>query len=188
MIIKKLNFYGLSVSSFTKKELTEFIHHTVVNSKSKIFYGYSLWTIFMIRKYRELLIVGNDADLIVADGKWFFWLINAYRYNIPYEISIPQLVLHLLKVSNDNNYSLSLWGATESVNAGARNNIRVKYPKIRLRECFSGFFNEDKKEEIIRSFMDDQPDILLIGIYSPLKEQLATQAKHHMIAKHLICK
>ncbi|MBN2214928.1 MAG: WecB/TagA/CpsF family glycosyltransferase [Bacteroidales bacterium] len=170
----RYDFYGLSVDSFTKDELRKKLLLSIKKKKSLVLYGHALWSIPMMKKYPEIYIYGNKADILVTDGHPFYLLCKKIK-NIPLkdEISIPQSIYILLELANENGYKVFLLGADKETNLIAQKNIKNKY--LNIVECngIDGYFSEKDYDRIINKINVFSPDILLIGISSPKKEILS---------------
>jgi N-acetylglucosaminyldiphosphoundecaprenol N-acetyl-beta-D-mannosaminyltransferase len=186
MNITKEFFFGIPISGFTLADLKLFITSLKQNSVPKILYGFSLHSIYSISKVPEIIKLGNQADLIVIDGRPFYWLLKMFKVPVKSNISIPESVLYTLKLANDNKYSVLLFGSTFEVNTIACENIKREYPGIHVLNGMSGYFNQNEVEEKIKIINTQNPDIVLIGISSPQKERIAFNFKNNFNAKLII--
>lgn len=186
MNITKEFFFGIPISAFTPDNLKLFITNLKQNSAPKILYGFSLHSIYSISKIPEIVKLGSKADLIVIDGRPFYWLLKMFNVPVKSNISIPESVLYTLKVANDNKYSVLIFGSTIEVNEIACENIKKKYPNIKVLNGISGYFKEHEVEERIKMNNAQNPDIILIGISSPIKEKIAFTFRSKFNAKLII--
>jgi len=185
-VIKRQNFIGLSVSSFTQQELLSYIPQSVNNRGCNVFYGYSLWTIVNLQSIPQVVQYGEQADLLVADGRPFFLLARLHGLPLKYEISIPNLVLLCLDLAQKKGWSVFLFGAEEYVNQQAQVNLRKKYPNLKAIGGQNGFYQHTQLKDIRNEIAEFDPDILLIGLPSPIKEQLAVDWKSEHIGRIII--
>ena len=183
---EKINFYGLNVSRFGRNEISNYIDKVIETSDSRIIYGHSLWTIPTMNSHPEIICYGNKSDVLLTDGRWFYYLLILYGYKIPLNLSIPEMTLFLLNKADQKNYSLTLWGATKDINQKAKLNIQMKYPGISRIEGFDGYFNDEIEIEIFEKIKKFRPDILFIGMSSPKKEILASKARDNKCAKVIV--
>jgi N-acetylglucosaminyldiphosphoundecaprenol N-acetyl-beta-D-mannosaminyltransferase len=187
MAIRKESFFDIPVSIFTIDELGSFIKESV-NSKSKnTLYGFSLHSIYNINKLPEIVSLGKQADLIVTDGRPFYWLLKLFRIPVRCNISIPESVMLTLRIADQEKYKVLLFGSEETLNRDAGLKINKQYPGIILLEGIPGYFDFDKDIEAILDRINLlNPDILLIGISSPIKERLAFKFKERLNARFII--
>jgi N-acetylglucosaminyldiphosphoundecaprenol N-acetyl-beta-D-mannosaminyltransferase len=187
MITRKESFFGIPVSIFTLSELRGFILLSIEESSGNILYGFSLHSIYNISRIPEIVKLGKDADLIVSDGRPFFWLLKLFKIPVKCNMSIPESVMLTLKIANEKKSSLLLFGSEKLLNEKACSNIKEIYPDIKVLEGIPGYFNFDTDfEKILNKIYSLNPDILLIGISSPLKESLAFNYKSRLNARLII--
>lgn len=186
MNIHKIFFFGIPVSAFTLAELKLFISSLRQNPETKILYGFSLHSIYSISKVPDIIKLGSKANLIVIDGRPFYWLLKMFNVPVKSNISIPESVLYTLKLANENKYSVLIFGSTIEVNLIACENIKREYPNIKVLKGMSGYFNQNELEEKIEIINSQNPDIVLIGISSPIKERIAFNFKNKFNAKLII--
>lgn len=86
------------------------------------------------------------------------------------KVNLPEVAL---KLANSEGLKLFVLGATEESNVQAVETIRERYPRIEICGRCNGYFNGFKEvEDLVRRAM---PDIVLIGMGSPLQEMLAAR-------------
>lgn len=174
IIFKKHSFLGLSISVFDKEELVSYIIETVKSNRKSIMYGHALWTFPMLKKYPEIFYFGEKSDVLVTDGRPFYIMAKMHGIPLKYDISIPNLVLLSLELANSNNWSVFLLGATDEINKVAQQKISKGYKNISLVAGRDGYFDQEKDaKQIIKQINQCRPSILLIGIPSPTKEEIA---------------
>ena len=174
--MQKLDFFGLKITSFTNEELIKYAVDSVNYNNSRIFYGYSLTIIPLFRKYRNLYWDANNSDIIVCDGAVFYRLVKTCGLMLKSNLSIPEMTRLFIKLANDNGYSIYLLGAKGKVNQLARENIINEYSNISVNGR-DGYFNVNEQEKIISEIKKERPNIILIGITTPYKEQLAIKMR-----------
>lgn len=169
-------FFGIPVSSFERHELRDYIINAIEECKKCTIYGFSLYSIYSLQKAPEIILLGQNADVIVPDGRPFYWLLKNFKISVKDNISIPETVLLTLEVADEKNYSVMLLGATAKVNKAAERRLKFQYPNINVLHGHHGYFNfENELRCILKYVHSKKPDILLIGISSPQKEQLTFQ-------------
>lgn len=170
-MIKKLDFYGIPVSSFESTELFNLIDSIILEKKRQlVIYGFSLGTISRIKYEPQIFLASKDNDIFLTDGRNFYYLLKLFGFEIKCKLSIPEFVYLLLSHAEKNKYKLMLLGATDQVNHKATENIKKNYPRLQVCDGADGYFSEDQEPELVERVKDSAPDILLVGISSPKKE------------------
>jgi N-acetylglucosaminyldiphosphoundecaprenol N-acetyl-beta-D-mannosaminyltransferase len=184
--IEYIDFFGLKLSIFNIPELLEYIKGIIEEGNKAVCYGYSFGTMPYFKKYPEIAIYANQFEVSVVDGRGLYLLAKLLRAPVKSDLSIPSLVDYLLKIADENKYSLMLLGAQDQINKKASENLKLKFPNARILPGMHGYFNENEETEIIKKINLLKPDILLIGISSPKKERLAFQYKDQLDASIII--
>jgi N-acetylglucosaminyldiphosphoundecaprenol N-acetyl-beta-D-mannosaminyltransferase len=169
--LENFDFFGLPVTALTYESLKIWVLDSIIAKNKRSVYGYSLYSIYAIRKMPEIFMLGRNADIFLTDGRPFFWLCKLFKVPVIDGISIPQFVIEVLKIADENHFSVMLLGATERVNIQAVKNTALEYPNIVNIVGRDGYFNDDNVDKIIENINTVCPDILLVGMSSPKKEK-----------------
>lgn len=169
--IEKFSFFGLPVSDISDISLYDFFKDAITSAKGKIIYGYSLYSIYALRKIPEIYSLGCKSDLFLTDGRPFYWLCKLIGIPVSPGISIPECVMSVLDFADSNQLSVIMVGGTEEINIKAQNNLRNKYKGLQMINGFHGYFNNIEEKKIIEYINSSKPDLLLVGMSSPKKER-----------------
>lgn len=184
--MKNLSFFGLNVSNFSLKELDDFIISSFKSNKTLIYYGYSIGLFPKLKKNPNLIEICNSFNLMVTDGRMFYLFVKALGYKIKYDISIPNLTIKTLELANEFSKSVLLFGSTSKINSLATTNLSKTYPKITFFEGIDGYQDLKNEKLLIKKINSRSPDILLIGMHSPFKEEFSFKNKNHLNCKIII--
>jgi N-acetylglucosaminyldiphosphoundecaprenol N-acetyl-beta-D-mannosaminyltransferase len=177
---------GLRIHSFSLEELMTLLETTLASNEPLIVYGFSANIYSRIRNIPEFIHFFNKMDIIIPDGQGIPILARLFNVNIKERVGIVNLSNHLLELANKKNYKVFLLGATEEINRNACNNIRKKYPGIKSCSGRNGYYNDEDEKSIVNEIKEFNPDILFIGISSPVKERFALKYKACLNAKLII--
>ncbi len=170
-------YLGLKFSIFKDEDLFREIGSTIRSNRKKIIFGYSLSILPKFREYPEMYTYSDQFDIFLSDGRGIYNLFRKLGFELDSNISIPRFVLELLKYADKNQHSVLLLGATKEQNKLAVDNIQKQYPGIPSCTGIDGYFSKDDHDDIIAKINEQKPDILLIGISSPIKETIAINWK-----------
>ncbi|HEX9503365.1 MAG TPA: WecB/TagA/CpsF family glycosyltransferase [Patescibacteria group bacterium] len=189
--MSKINIAGVLVDDLTKQQVLEEIHKNIQLYKSVyVVTPYSEQIVFASedKKYNDVL---NNAALSLPDGIGILWaakylsLPGVYwpfvktlfaiilnpkyiRSIIPEQVTGRHLVYDVIKLANDNNYSLALVGGENNVAAQTAYELKKTYPNVKVNLALSG---RPFDAQIVREIADSNSDILLIA-YSPPKQEM----------------
>jgi N-acetylglucosaminyldiphosphoundecaprenol N-acetyl-beta-D-mannosaminyltransferase len=184
--IEKGYFYDIPVSLTSVPILSNVVIEAVRNNEKVIIYGFSLHSIYSLGKNPEIILLGKEADIILTDGRPFYWLCRFHGLKIPDAVSIPESVSLALRIANENKFSLMLLGATREVNNKASARLKERYKSLNLLPGIDGYFEEDSSDRIIKDINRHSPDVLLVGISSPKKERFVFYNRDKINARVII--
>lgn len=162
----------IKLSIFKNNDLLEIINSKIENRIRTIVYGNSFGLIGYMKKFHSIYEVNLTSDILVFDGRLFFYFCKFIGKNVSSNISLPELVFLLLNYASKKHKRVFLLGSTTLLNKKAVDNVTLKYEGISQIDGINGYFNEKDEEKIIKKINSFQPDILFIGISSPQKEEL----------------
>lgn len=184
--IKCINFFGLKLSVFEDYEIRDFIINAIEQRQKKILFGYSLGSFPYFKDHPEMAIYSNQFDVSVADGRGLYLLAKTLGFPLKSDLSIPIMTKMALELAQQKKYSVLLLGAKEEINQAAAENLRLKYPDAKIMVGRNGYFDQKDEPGIVNFINSQNPDIILIGISSPLKERFAIDWKSELNAKIII--
>lgn len=182
-----LDFYGLKLTGVNRVELFENICNAIERDKKKIIYGYSLGAIRLMRKLPVMYRFGNYiADINLVDGRGLYLLCKLMGFPLEDDISIPEFSRELLDIANHKSYSILLFGASEKSNLNATRNVKSLYGNIKVFDGINGYFNIAQEKQIVDKINYYKPDILYIGISTPIKEEFVIRWKDQLDVKIIV--
>jgi len=176
--IENISLYGIKVSIFEKDQLIRYFEETLSAKKQIICYGLSLGMFSKFKKEPEIYLYSDKFDIMVTDGKPFYWFGKFLGFPLKSFLSIPEMTLLTLDIANKYNYKVLMVGGTPENNKKAIINLRNKYGNMQVLDGIDGFFKQEDEENIISRIQQLNPDILLIGMPSPKKEIFAYTCKN----------
>jgi len=177
-IINYVDFWGLKLSVFNNPRVLQYIKDIIQKRNKIICFGYSLGTFPYLKKHPEIAVYGNTFDIMLSDGRGLFLLSKMLGYKLKSDISIPNFSLELLKLANDEKYSVLIIGSSPENNLNATLNARKLFPNAILFDGISGgSFSISDNQKTIAYINGLKPNILLIGVSSPKKEKFAYEWK-----------
>lgn len=173
--LKNYDFLGLKISIFDKPQLINYIKEVIASNKKKTCFGYSLGYISLFKQIPGLYEKCNNYDLMVTDGRFFYWFAKLFGAPIKLDISIPFLSELIMELANENKYSIMIIGSTEDTNQKATDFTRKKYPNAIVYDGDScGSFSMEDQLAALKKINTCKPNILFIGASTPKKEDFAT--------------
>ena len=168
--MNNLNVFGLKVTDFNIPELKSYLVETIKEQKKIIIFGYGLGLISQFKKHPEIYLYGNTFDIMLTDGRLYFLFLKLLGYRLQSDLSIPQLIRMILKIADNNSFSIMLIGAKKEVNLRANENLKKEFTNLIVHPGLDGYFDDTDENNVINHIKKYQPNILLVGMTSPKKE------------------
>lgn len=135
--------------------------------------------IMFAQKNKEFFEIINSSDLNIVDGVGVKIALNLKGIKLN-QIRGVDFSRQLIKLANDNNYRVAFLGAKEEVVQKAKENFLSVYPNLNFVYIRNGYFDFNKREEIIEELKNVNPQILLVGLGSPNQEIIIKELKNHL--------
>ena len=111
-----------------------------------------------------------SSNLILADGIAVVWASWLFGQALPERVTGIDLMMSMLERSNINRYSVYCLGATEEISQKIEDRIRHLFPNVTFAGRHHGYFSEAEESELADRISATKPDILLVAMTSPRKE------------------
>ncbi len=123
------------------------------------------------RRDRELADVIRRADLIGADGMAVVWASRLLGDPLCGRFNGTDLMEALFDLAARRGYRVFLLGAKPHVIENAVARLRQLYPTLQIAGYRHGYFSSEEDErQAVRMINEARPDILMLGMSTPLKE------------------
>ena len=123
-------------------------------------------------KYKEIL---NKASLVIPDGIGIIKGANILGTPLKERVAGYDLICNLLEKHKDGDKTFYFWGSKPEIAEIAKKKLEEKYPNIKIIGVDNGYFDDEKKKEIINRLSELKPDILLVGTGFPRQEKLINE-------------
>lgn len=117
-------------------------------------------------------ILNNKTSLVIPDGIGIIKGAKILGTPLKERVAGYDLICNLLEKYKDGGKTFYFWGSKPGVAEIAKTKLEEKYPNIKILGADDGYFDDAKKEEIIKKLEALKPDVLLVGIGFPRQEKL----------------
>ena len=135
---------------------------------------------FIITVNPETLMMSeSDSELkTILDGNYSFVpdgiaVVKAARkigINVTERITGIDIAEYLLKLANENKYSIYLFGAKEEVIESLVEKIKKEYPNINILGYSNGYVKD--KDKVMKNIIKKSPDICMVALGIPNQEKI----------------
>jgi N-acetylglucosaminyldiphosphoundecaprenol N-acetyl-beta-D-mannosaminyltransferase len=129
--------------------------------------------IAQVRQDGDMARIMGKADYVLADGQPMLPMGRLLGVKLPERIDGIGLMGKLLKLADDRRYSVYLLGAKQEVLDTCVAKIRQQYPNLRIAGSRNGYFSEKDTPGVVAQIREAKPDLLFLGMGSPMKERFA---------------
>ncbi|MHB9030922.1 MAG: WecB/TagA/CpsF family glycosyltransferase [Candidatus Latescibacterota bacterium] len=126
-------------------------------------------------EYRDVL---DSTSYVPADGYWVAAALKLLGVPQAKHVGIERLTYLLLSRMGQANGSVYLVGARQEVVERAAHEIEHRFPGVRVAGYRNGYFKEHADKEIVKEINGCSPQLVLVGMTSPLKEYWMARNKH----------
>lgn len=169
--MNKINFYGINLSLIDTSEMLELCGHTFEANKTKTMFFLNAHYYNIACKDKEYKKILNKCDLLLNDGIGVKLGLKLKGLKEKENMNGTDLIPKIIEISSKNNKNIYLLGGTEDVAEKAGEKIKEKYENINIVGYHSGFFNKAEERKIINEIIDNDTDVLIVGMGAPLQEK-----------------
>ena len=162
-------FLGIKIVDVDYETFINFITKIKKKSKSINIMSINLTALKRYNDQFEYFI--NSFDFTTSDGKGLVLVSGLIGDKIKNHLSIPRVCDKLISKFYEEKRKIFLLGATKEVNNKAILNLKNKYPSI-LIDGHHGYFDVKDMHEITSKIIKYNPELILVGISSPMKEEV----------------
>jgi len=166
-----IHLFDIPIKAMTMGQVLDLVQHAIAASISLQIGVVNAAKV--VNMYRNSAL-GNDvlsSDVIFADGASVVWASHILGTPLPERVAGIDLMMGMLERGKTSRYRVYLLGATEEVNRVVAERIGIDYPGVVVTGRRNGYFSADEEESIADDIAQAKPDILLVAITSPKKEQ-----------------
>jgi len=172
---RKFNFLGLKFSNYTIDEVVERLEHFVKTTKPHMVSTITAELVARANESKDLKEIYNNVDLLTIDSFIIYYAARLFGKPAAKPVHATRLALRFLPVMNNKVYSLYVLGAKDDVVRKAVENIKAQYPRVNILGFHHGYFDINNDKQIVRDIKEKRPDVLFVGMSSPLKENFISK-------------
>jgi len=177
--------FGLKVSAFDTSGLMRFFAACIEEGGQAVCYGYSLTLLWKFSELPQIPKIANRFEIMVPEGRGFYLLLKMFGVPLRADDSLPEVTVSMLELADEHGYSVMLLGSDEQSNLAASGNIRSRFPNARTLPGMHGYYGPEDEPAVVELINKQRPDILLIGMSSPKKEEFVDRYRHELDARIL---
>ncbi|MBE6413381.1 MAG: WecB/TagA/CpsF family glycosyltransferase [Verrucomicrobiaceae bacterium] len=111
----------------------------------------------------------NSFDFVLPDGSGVRLACKIMRYKFCDNLNGTDLLPYLCKLASEKNLTMYFLGGRENVAARAAENLKMKYPNLKIVGTRSGYFEDHNA--VVAEVNIQKPDILFVGFGAVIQEK-----------------
>jgi N-acetylglucosaminyldiphosphoundecaprenol N-acetyl-beta-D-mannosaminyltransferase len=167
----KTTMFGLPFDNLTMSEVLAKIDGFIRDGRPHKIFTPNVALLISSRQDEFLRRVYETCDLLTVDGMAIYYASRLLGTPIRESLSASLMFLEILKAAQHKGYRFYLVGAEEPVVRAAAENIEREYAGVTIVGWHHGYFDVNNAESVVADIRRTRPDILLVGMSSPLKER-----------------
>jgi len=181
---RRVEFLGCPVDCLTSGELLEELKSGILAKQPpRVIQFVNANKVAMVRKDAAMGAMLTRADYVLADGQPMLPMAALLGLHIPERIDGIGLMHRLLGLASREHFSVYLLGARQEILEECVRRIGLDFPGARIAGYRNGYFKEQEISGIAAEIRAAAPDILFLGMGSPMKERLADEWKDELGAR-----
>lgn len=171
---RRVNFLGCPLDLLTSDALLSEISENIDSrAGARVIQFVNANKVAQVREDAEMERIMWRSDYSLADGQPMLPMARMLGLQIPERIDGIGLMGKLLRLANERHYSIYLLGAKQPIVEACLEKIRRDYPNIRIAGYRNGYFTAAQAQHVVDKIREAAPDILFLGMGSPMKERFA---------------
>ena len=172
--VRRAMLMGCPVDLLTSAALLEELSQAIDSQAGpKVIQFINANKIAQVRNDSDMGRIMRKADYVLADGQPLLPMGRLLGVKLPERIDGIGLMGKLLKLADERRYSVYLLGAKQEVLDTCVAKIRKQYPNLRIAGSRNGYFSEKETPGVVAQIRAAKPDLLFLGMGSPMKERFA---------------
>jgi N-acetylglucosaminyldiphosphoundecaprenol N-acetyl-beta-D-mannosaminyltransferase len=175
--MRRLDIMGVEILDTTLDEITKALEEDLQRGNKVKVFTPNTEIVMAARKSIRLRDEVNKGTYVIPDGIGLLHGARLRGVEIRERVTGYDTSMELLRIANDNGYSLFLIGCREGVAEEAAMNIQRDYPGIRIAGHHHGYFKGthtnspgEEEERVIELIHKSKADIIFVGFGFPRQE------------------
>ncbi len=171
----KASFLGYALANLSMDEVLSQIGQFIREGKPRTIFGLNaalfVWSLSDV----QLQGIYQSCDLLMADSMGIYYAARLLNQPVREAVSAVSLLFRLMEEASVKGYRVYLLGAREEVINRAVENLQAEHPVLNIVGSHHGYFNLKDEGEVVASIRKAKPDILFVGMSTPLKERFISR-------------
>lgn len=189
-----VNIFGVNINNITFNEASDIVKsflkedrlHTVITPNTEI--------VMAAKDHENIRNIVNSADLVIPDGIGLIYGSKIRKKPLKERVTGFDLSMELLKIAEEDGYSLYLLGGKPGISEKAAKNIKIKFPALNIKGYHHGYFKgthlgmpgHEEEKKVIEEINKLKPDVIFLGLGFPKQELWIEENKDKINSRIII--
>ncbi len=167
-----LKLFDIKINRVDVRQLHRYIRLAISRRMKALILNVNIHCIVLALREPWLRDFLNQAQLVYCDGDGVRWGIKLLGQIPPPKVGFTRWIWQLAEFCRDEDLSLYLLGGAPGVGELAAENLKTRYPGLRIAGTHHGYFKKtgEETERVVETINKSHADILIIGFGMPLQE------------------
>ncbi len=170
-----VELFNIPVQAMSKSQALDEVHRVIERKESLHFGMLNAAKVINMGRNRQLNEAVLSSDLILADGSAIVMASKLLKKPLPERVAGIDLMHGIFERGSQHGYRVYCLGATEEVSQKVADKLKQDYPGVILAGRRNGYFSDAEEEAVAQDIANAKPDVLLVAITSPKKEQFMSR-------------
>jgi N-acetylglucosaminyldiphosphoundecaprenol N-acetyl-beta-D-mannosaminyltransferase len=172
----RLNLLGCPVDLVTSASLLAELKRAIdAKSGARVIQFINANKIAQVRQDAQMSAIMWRSSYVLTDGQPLLPMARCLGIRIPERVDGIGLMGKMLAFAHQHGYGVYLLGAKQPVLEACVAKIRKEYPGLKIAGCRNGYFKESEAAAVAAEVRAACPDIVFLGMGSPMKERFADE-------------
>jgi len=146
----------------------------------RIVFFVNVHSLHLARKDPHLVRCINTADLVLPDGSGLALAGRLFGHPIRENVNGTDFLPQVLARARDRGWTVFLLGGKQDVVERCGRIIEARFPGIRIAGVHHGHCSEEEQASVVAQITALRPDILLVGMGTPIQESWIVRNAPHL--------
>lgn len=184
----RVDIWNIKVNLLKKEEIIHILNEWICSGRKGCYFTpIDANTVMLAQKDSKLREAILNSDITNVDSYLPAKFLKKAGANIEERVATPDVLDLLLDEANKKSQRIYFLGATDNTLNKLSHIIKERFPQIIIAGMHNGYFKDNEKNLIVQHISSLSPDIVLIGMPSPKKENFVMECKDNINAGALYC-
>lgn len=169
---KRIEIANTKIDVLNMNDTVNLVEKYIVSKTPLHLMGVNADKINEVNKNLEMKKIVNSCGIINADGASVILASKYLKKPLPERVAGIDLMQELIKLCEEKKYKIYLLGAKQEVVEKTKEVLQNKHKNLEICGIHNGYFKEEDWNKISKIVKKANPDIVFVGITSPMKEYL----------------